>query len=285
MPANRDAPLVAREALGGAYVLLTFRHPETAREARAGQFVMIKAGVSAEPPLRRPFSILSVDPEPGDLHAVREGGRPGLAGPVRDGARRGRAAASARWAGRSRRRPRATRRCWSPAGTASRPSASSARSCARTGGTARLFYGGRTRGRPAPPRPARRARARRSCRPPRTAASASAGRVTVPARGAPRRGAGAGAPLRLRPRRDAARGRAHRGRARARRRGEPRPLDGLRHRHLPRLRRPHAGEDEPRRKYRCACTEGPVFDAARVVWPGEEDSRARGAARGEEGRP
>jgi dihydroorotate dehydrogenase electron transfer subunit len=61
MPANRDIPLVSRDPLGGAYVRLTFRHPEVAREARAGQFVMIKAGTSAEPPLRRPFSILSVD--------------------------------------------------------------------------------------------------------------------------------------------------------------------------------------------------------------------------------
>ena len=63
MPANRTASLVAREGLGGPYVLLTFLHPETAREARPGQFVMIKAGVSAEPPLRRPFSILETSPE------------------------------------------------------------------------------------------------------------------------------------------------------------------------------------------------------------------------------
>src|SRR5512143_666903 len=61
MPANRVVPLVAREVLGEAYFLLTFRHPEVAREARPGQFVMIKAGTSAEPPLRRPFSILSTD--------------------------------------------------------------------------------------------------------------------------------------------------------------------------------------------------------------------------------
>jgi dihydroorotate dehydrogenase electron transfer subunit len=40
------------------------------------------------------------------------------------------------------------------------------------------------------------------------------------------------------------------------------------------------GEDEPRWKYRCACTEGPVFDSARVVWPGEEDSRAHRAGGG-----
>jgi len=62
MPSNRDVPLLRRQPLEGAYVLLTFRHPEVAREARAGQFVMIKAGTSADPPLRRPFSILSLDP-------------------------------------------------------------------------------------------------------------------------------------------------------------------------------------------------------------------------------
>lgn len=62
MPKNREAALVRREPLEGAYVLLTYRHPEIAHQARAGQFVMIKAGLSAEPPLRRPFSILSVEP-------------------------------------------------------------------------------------------------------------------------------------------------------------------------------------------------------------------------------
>lgn len=61
MAVNRDVPLVSRDPLGGSFVRLTFRHPEVAMEARAGQFVMIKAGTRAEPPLRRPFSILSVD--------------------------------------------------------------------------------------------------------------------------------------------------------------------------------------------------------------------------------
>jgi len=63
MPANRTVPLIAREALDGPYVLLSFRHPEVASTAKAGQFVMLKAGLSAEPPLRRPFSIMSVDPQ------------------------------------------------------------------------------------------------------------------------------------------------------------------------------------------------------------------------------
>lgn len=61
LAANREAPLVAREALGGGYHLLRFRHPEVARSARPGQFVMIKAGLSPDPPLRRPFSVLSTD--------------------------------------------------------------------------------------------------------------------------------------------------------------------------------------------------------------------------------
>lgn len=65
VPTNREAPLVRRERLEGPYFLLTFRHPEVAAQARAGQFVMIKAGLSAEPPLRRPFSIMSVDPREG----------------------------------------------------------------------------------------------------------------------------------------------------------------------------------------------------------------------------
>ncbi len=62
MLANRMVPLVAREGLRGPYWLLTFRHPEVAREARAGQFVMIKAGTSSDLPLPRPFSIMATDP-------------------------------------------------------------------------------------------------------------------------------------------------------------------------------------------------------------------------------
>jgi dihydroorotate dehydrogenase electron transfer subunit len=62
MAANRVALLVSREVLPGPYALLSFRHIETAREAAGGQFVMIKAGTCAEPPLRRPFSVLATDP-------------------------------------------------------------------------------------------------------------------------------------------------------------------------------------------------------------------------------
>lgn len=63
MPENVDAPLVERRPLDGAYVLLTFRHAAVARQAQAGQFVMIKASTSPEPLLRRPFSIMTVDRE------------------------------------------------------------------------------------------------------------------------------------------------------------------------------------------------------------------------------
>jgi dihydroorotate dehydrogenase electron transfer subunit len=76
-PVNREAELVSREALDGPYVLLTFRHPEVARAGRAGQFVMIKAGTSAEPPLRRPFSILTVDREAGTFRLFLKAIGPG----------------------------------------------------------------------------------------------------------------------------------------------------------------------------------------------------------------
>jgi dihydroorotate dehydrogenase electron transfer subunit len=60
-PVNRDVPLVGRQALEGPYVLLTFRHPEVAAGTRAGQFVMIKANTVSDPILRRPFSVMRVD--------------------------------------------------------------------------------------------------------------------------------------------------------------------------------------------------------------------------------
>ena len=135
------------------------------------------------------------------------------------------------------RRPRP---CSSPAATASRPSASWAR---------RLRGSGRARGsstagaaRPTcrccrrlqeprhPGRPGHGGRQPRRARP-----------RDGSARGAPRRRDRPGAALRLRAGGDDARRRADR-RARAiAGRGQPRPLDGLRHRHLPRLRRARAG--------------------------------------------
>lgn len=77
--ANYDAILVRRQPLGGPHFRLTFRHETVAHNAAAGQFVMIKAGTSADMPLRRPFSILDVDPAAGTfdlfIKLVGEGSR------------------------------------------------------------------------------------------------------------------------------------------------------------------------------------------------------------------
>ena len=77
--------------------------------------------------------------------------------------------------------------------------------------------------------------------PPRTARSGARAGHGAP-RGPPRRDDGTRAALRLRARPHAPRGGAAGRRARASGRGEPRSLDGLRHRHLPRLRRLHPGD-------------------------------------------
>lgn len=77
MPANLDAPLVSREALPGPYALLTFEHTVVARDARPGQFVMIKAHAAPEPLLRRPFSIMAVDAERGTFTLFMKAVGPG----------------------------------------------------------------------------------------------------------------------------------------------------------------------------------------------------------------
>ncbi len=61
MAVDLDVALVGKERILGDYFLLTFEHAEVAATARPGQFVMIKAGLSREPPLRRPFSIMTVE--------------------------------------------------------------------------------------------------------------------------------------------------------------------------------------------------------------------------------
>ena len=280
MPTNRVAPLVDREALGGAYFLLTFRHPETARDARPGQFVMIKAGLSAEPPLRRPFSILSVDAARESftlfVKAIGQGSRALCAMTPGDVAQ-----------------------CLGPLGRPFTPPALGEEALLvaggygiapfrflgeelqRTGGTARLFYGGRT----AADLPLLdRLGGRGLTLVPATedGSLGERGRVTVPleahldaARGPVRLYAcGPDAMMHAVARIAAARGLA-----------AEVSLDpwmgcgiGTCLACVVRVQQ----EDEPRWKYRCACTEGPVFDSARVVWPGEEDSRARRAGGGTE---
>jgi len=271
MPANRVVPLVGRESLGGDFFLLSFEHPEVAREAAPGQFVMIKAGLSAEPPLRRPFSILSVDVPAARftlfVKAVGQGSR----------------ALCALGVG-------ASAQCLGPLG---RPFSSPPPGVAALlvaggygvaplrfmaqrleGGEARLFYGGRSaadlpllerlRGLPLSIVPATE-----------DGSLGERGRVTAP----------------LEDQLAVTHGRAmlyacgpeamlHAVARLAHARGLEAEVSldpwmgcgvGTCLGCVVRVQ----GAEEARPKYRCACTEGPVFDAARVVWPGEDNSRSR----------
>jgi dihydroorotate dehydrogenase electron transfer subunit len=272
VPANRTVPLVAREPLGGAYVLLTFRHPEVASGAQPGQFVMIKAGVSAEPPLRRPFSILSVDPGAETftlfIKAVGPGSR-ALAGLA----------------------PGDVAQCLGPLGRPfTLPSEGEALLVAGGYGVApfrfmgerlpvgpvraRLFYGGRGAA-DLPLLDRLSGLGLDVVAATEDGSLGERGRVTVPlerhldaASGRPRLYAcGPEAMMHAVARIAAARGLA-----------AEVSLDpwmgcgiGTCLGCVVRVQ----GADEARPKYRCACTEGPVFDSARVVWPGDETSRAR----------
>jgi dihydroorotate dehydrogenase electron transfer subunit len=278
MPANRIAPLVAREGLGMGYWLLTFRHPETAREARAGQFVMIKAGTSAEPPLRRPFSIMAVDPDRETftlfVKAIGQGSRalcalsPGevaqCLGPL------GRPFTAP---------PPGTEALLVAGGYGIAPFWLFSRELARAGGRGRLFYGGRTAADlPLLERFAASGAAMVAATEDGTAGHQ--GKVIAPliewldGGAAPARlyACGPDAMLHAVARLAGSRGLA-----------AEVSLDpwmgcgiGTCLGCVVRIQ----GPDEARAKYRCACTEGPVFDATRVVWPGDEVSPARRAATG-----
>ena len=276
MPANRVAPLVDREVLGGAYFLLTFRHPETARDARPGQFVMIKAGVSAEPPLRRPFSILSADAARETftlfVKAIGQGSRalsamvPGedaqCLGPL------GRPFTTP---------PAGTEACLVAGGYGVAPFRFLGEELRRTGGRGRLFYGGRTA--------ADLRLLDRLAGLGLTVVAATEdgtlgerGLVTAPLEAHLDASRG---PVRLYACGPDAMMRAVARIAAARSLEAEVSLDpwmgcgmGTCLGCVVRVQ----GPAEARWRYRCACTEGPVFDAATVVWPGEEDSRARRAA-------
>jgi dihydroorotate dehydrogenase electron transfer subunit len=284
MPANRVAPLVDREALGGAYFLLTFRHAETSREARPGQFVMIKAGVSAEPPLRRPFSILSVDAGRGTftlfVKAIGQGSQ------ALCEMAQGEAAACLGPLGRPFTQPQPGEEALLVAGGYGiAPFCFLGEELRRTGGTARLFYGGRTAA--DLPLLDRLGGKGLTLEPATEDGSLGVrGRVTVPLEAHLDASAGK---VRLYACGPEAMMHAVARIAAARSLPAEVSLDpwmgcgiGTCLACVVRVQ----GEEEPRWKYRCACTEGPVFDSARVVWPGEEDSRARRAGGGmEEGRP
>jgi dihydroorotate dehydrogenase electron transfer subunit len=276
MPANRHATLVAREPLDGAYFILTFRHPEIAASARAGQFVMIKAGVSVEPPLRRPFSILSLDPREETfslfIKAIGEGTRALARLAV------GEVAQCLGPLGRPFTLPAAgTEALMVAGGYGIAPFFLYSRELVAAGRSGRVFYGGRGAG-------DLQLRERFSGLVPLVPATEDGslgqrGRVTVP----------------LEAFLDA----------------NPRPVrlyacgpDAMLHA-VARVAEARGllaevsldpwmgcgvgtclgcvvftqGGDETRAKYRCACTEGPVFDAALVLWPGEGESRARRRAK------
>ncbi len=74
--ADRVCRLLKRESLGGAYVLLTFEHREVAR-AEAGQFAMIQPEAETDLILRRPFSIMDTDPEAGQFTVFLKAVGPG----------------------------------------------------------------------------------------------------------------------------------------------------------------------------------------------------------------
>ena len=273
MPANRDAPLVARVPLDGPYVLLTFRHPEVAAEARAGQYVMIKAGTSADLPLRRPFSVMAVSAEHETftifLKAVGAGSRaladlrPGepaqCLGPL------GRPFTAP---------PEKSEALMVAGGYGIAPFALFCDELLRRGRTARVFYGGRT----AADLQVREAFAERGVALVAATEDGSLGhrgRVTEPLEAYLDAGA-------LRPTLFACGPDAmlHAVARLAARRGISAevsldPWMGCGIGTCLGCVVPIQRADEPRPRYRCACTEGPVFDAVTVVWTGDDASLAR----------
>jgi dihydroorotate dehydrogenase electron transfer subunit len=276
--ADREAPLVAHEPLDAGYVLLSFRHPEVAAHARPGQFVMIKAGSSPEPPLRRPFSILRVDRQRDEfslfLKAVGPGSR-----------------ALARLALGE------TARCLGPLGRPFAPPEAGHEALLVAGGygvapflflcaeqapqraALRVFYGGRS------VRDLQLRAAFEALGVPLVAATEDGslgvkGLVSAPLEQHLSAGGGPFALYACGP--DAM---LHAIARIAERRGlkaqvslDPWMGCGLGTCLGCVVRIQERGEPQPR--YRCACTEGPVFDAACVVWPGEASSSAHRAEAG-----
>lgn len=71
MPFDSPAPVVRHEALNRDHFLLTLEAPRIAREARAGQFVMIQTRAGSDPLLRRPMSLFRVLPgRPGRIQIL-----------------------------------------------------------------------------------------------------------------------------------------------------------------------------------------------------------------------
>jgi len=272
-PVNRDVPLVGRQALEGPYVLLTFRHPEVAGRARAGQFVMIKAGTVAEPLLRRPFSVMSVTPRddtftlflkvvgPGSraLADLRSADTAGCLGPL----------------GRPFTLPPEDHEALLVAGGYGiAPFVLFSEELRRAGRRSRVFYGGRTAADLQLRAPFDSGEAPLACST-EDGSLGHCGRVTEPLsthldrRGGPATIYACGPDAML-----------HAVAALAAERGVSAQVSldpwmgcgvGTCLGCVVRIQR----SEDPRAKYRCACTEGPVFDSRDVLWPGEVSSRAR----------
>ena len=273
MPANRTASLVAREGLGGPYVLLTFLHPETAREARPGQFVMIKAGVSAEPPLRRPFSILETSPERETftlfIKLIGQGSKALASLPI------GGFAQCLGPLGRPFSLPvDDDEALMVGGGYGVAPFSFLGGVLRRRGGRApRLFYGGRTTA-DLPLLARLRAQGLEVVPATEDGTTGVEGRVTLPLEAHLDAGSG---PLRLYACGPEAMMHAVARIAAARTLAAEVSLDpwmgcgvGTCLGCVVKIQR----AEDPRWKYKCACTEGPVFDASCVVWPGESASHA-----------
>ena len=276
MPVNRVVRLLRREPLSGDYFRLAFEHPEVATQGRAGQFVMIKAGVSAEPPLRRPFSLLGLEPERGAFTLLLKTVGPGTH------------ALAAMQEGQPA-------SCLGPLGSRFQPPPSGREPLLIAGGygiapfllfshdlrardvVPRVFYGGRTGA------DLQLLDAFGALGVPLVAATedgslGARGYVTLPLEAyldshpsVALYACGPDALLRAVARIAA-------------RRGLPAQVSldpwmgcGIGTCLGCVVRIQHAGDPRPR--YKCACTEGPVFDAATVAWPGESGSLAgRGSA-------
>lgn len=279
MPTNRDVVLADKQALGGPYFVLTFEHAEVAGEGRAGQFVMIKAGQSAEPPLRRPFSILATAPAQGRfslfVKAIGQGTR------ALCGLQPGDAAQCLGPLGRPFTAPAADEAPVLVAGGYGiAPFLLMSRELRARGLTARVFYGGRTA-------------AELPLREPFAAAGMPLelstddgslgfhGRVTGALEAHLDKGGDGRRPRLYACGPDPM---LHAVAALAARRGFAAEVSldpwmgcgvGTCLGCVVKIQAP----EQERWKYRCACTEGPVFDATHVVWPGDQTSAAAGGAR------
>jgi dihydroorotate dehydrogenase electron transfer subunit len=273
MAANREVPLVERQPLDGPYVLLTFRHPEVARQARAGQFVMIKASQADEPLLRRPFSVMAVDPEAETLTLFVKAVGPGSR--TLSDLRPGETAACLGPLGRPFAAPAAGHEALLVAGGYGiAPFHLFCHELQREGRRARVFYGGRTAGDLQVREPFA------ALGVPLTASTDDGtlghhGRVTEPLEAYLDGHPGPATLYACGP--DAM---LHAVARLAERRGldcqvslDPWMGCGVGTCLGCVVRVQRASEERP--KWRCACTEGPVFDAREVLWHGQEASRAR----------